>query len=266
MSDAPLAAIGVDAGSTTCKVVAVTADGVLAAWRLERGLPRVEDQAAALVDDLLDGHPSTAGDVPVVATGYGRRLVRRAGRHVTEITCHARGVFESTGHGGTLLDVGGQDSKVIQIAPDGRVVDFAMNDKCAAGTGRFLEHTAARLDVPLEELGPRSCAARREQAISSTCTVFAESEIISLLAHGVPVDGILRGLHRSLVSRLVAMVRTLGVRPPVMLSGGVAQNSAVRAMLAEDLGVRVEVPAHPQLMGALGAALLALGPPGDGAA
>jgi predicted CoA-substrate-specific enzyme activase len=177
---------------------------------------------------------------------------------VTEITCHARGVFQATGHGGTLLDVGGQDSKVIQIGPHGRVVDFAMNDKCAAGTGRFLEHTAARLDVPLDELGPRARAAPSEQAISSTCTVFAESEIISLIAHGAEVDSILKGLHRSLVSRLVAMVRTIGVRPPLMLSGGVARNAAVHALLEEDLRMPVVVPPHPQLMGAYGAALLAL--------
>jgi predicted CoA-substrate-specific enzyme activase len=259
VTDAPIAAVGVDAGSTTCKVVGVTAEGAIAAWRLERGLPRIEDQTATLVDALLDGHPAATG-VPIVATGYGRKLVRRAGRSVTEITCHARGVFRAIGHGGTLLDVGGQDSKVIQIGADGRVLDFAMNDKCAAGTGRFLEHTAARLDVPIDELGPRSSAAAREQSISSTCTVFAESEIISLIAHGAPVDSILKGLHRSLVSRLVAMVRTLGVRPPLMLSGGVAHNSAVRAMLEEDFGAAVEVPPHPQLMGAYGAALLALGP------
>ena len=258
MSPQSIAAIGVDAGSTTCKAVAVTPTGAIAAWRLERGLPRIEEQTAALVDDLLAECSDASVDVRIVATGYGRKLVGRAERSVTEITCHARGVFQSTGHGGTLLDVGGQDSKVIQIGHDGRVLDFAMNDKCAAGTGRFLEHTAARLDVPLDELGPRSCAAPSEQAISSTCTVFAESEIISLIAHGVPLDGILRGLHRSLVSRLVAMVRTLGVRPPVMLSGGVARNTAVRAMLEQDLGIAVEVPPHPQLMGAFGAALLAL--------
>ena len=258
MSGAPIAAIGVDAGSTTCKVVAVTAGGALAAWRLERGLPRIEDQTAALVDALLGGHPAAGAEVPIVATGYGRRLVRCADRSVTEITCHARGVFQATGHGGTLLDVGGQDSKVIQIGPDGRVVDFAMNDKCAAGTGRFLEHTAARLDVPLDELGPRARAAPSEQAISSTCTVFAESEIISLIAHGAEVDSILKGLHRSLVSRLVAMVRTIGVRPPLMLSGGVARNAAVHALLEEDLRMPVVVPPHPQLMGAYGAARLAL--------
>jgi predicted CoA-substrate-specific enzyme activase len=251
-------AIGVDAGSTTCKVAVVGADGALLAWRLERAHPRIEEQSAALIDELMPTRPDVQVVVPVVATGYGRKLVRRADRSLTEITCHARGVFQTVRRGGTLLDVGGQDSKVIQIAPDGRVVDFAMNDKCAAGTGRFLEHAAARLDVPLDDLGPRACAATAEQPISSTCTVFAESEIISLIAHGAPVDSILRGLHRSLVSRLVAMIRASGLRPPLMLCGGVARNAAVRAMLEEDLGVAVEVPPHPQLMGAYGAALLAL--------
>jgi predicted CoA-substrate-specific enzyme activase len=256
-----IAAIGIDAGSTTCKIAAVTAAGSLADWRLERGLPRIEEQTARLVDEIASSRRAGT-NLRIIATGYGRKLVTRADRCVTEITCHARGVFRATGHGGTLLDVGGQDSKVIQIGHDGRVLDFAMNDKCAAGTGRFLEHTAARLDVPIDDLGPRSCAAPGEQPISSTCTVFAESEIISLIAHGVPVDDILRGLHRSLVSRLLAMVRALGVRPPVMLSGGVARNSAVRTMLEQELGTAVEVPSHPQLMGAYGAALVALGDPG----
>jgi predicted CoA-substrate-specific enzyme activase len=254
-------AVGVDAGSTTCKVVALAADGTIAAWRLERSLPRIEEQTTALVDEVVWACGPGGAPVRVVATGYGRRLVPRASRNVTEITCHARGVHRATGHGGTLVDVGGQDSKVIQIGADGRVLDFAMNDKCAAGTGRFLEHTAVRLDVPLDELGPRACEARTEQAISSTCTVFAESEIISLIAHGAPLDGILKGLHRSLVSRLVAMVRPLGVRPPLMLSGGVARNCAVRVMLEQEFGLPVEVPPQPQLMGAYGAALLALGEP-----
>ncbi|MCU0256325.1 MAG: hypothetical protein MUF60_06255, partial [Vicinamibacterales bacterium] len=118
MSGATVTGIGVDAGSTTCKVVAVTPDGAIAGWRLERSLPRIEEQTAALVDDLLREIAASPGHARVVATGYGRRLVPRAGRSVTEITCHARGVFQATGHGGTLLDVGGQDSKVIQIGPD----------------------------------------------------------------------------------------------------------------------------------------------------
>ena len=133
-----------------------------------------------------------------------------------------------------------------------------MNDKCAAGTGRFLEHTAARLGVAVADLGPRALAASAEEPISSTCTVFAESEIISLIGRGADVDAIIRGLHRSLVGRIVAMARTVGLTPPLILSGGVALNPAVRAMMAEAAGMPVALPPHPQLMGAYGAALLAL--------
>ena len=160
------------------------------------------------------------------------------------------------GRAGTLIDIGGQDSKVIQVGEDGRPVDFMMNDKCAAGTGRFLEHTASRLGVPVDELGGRALAAGGEEAISSTCTVFAESEIISLIARGADPDAILKGLHRSLVGRVISMVRNVGVVAPLMLSGGVARNGAVRAMIAEAVSEDVVLPAEPQLMGAYGAALL----------
>jgi predicted CoA-substrate-specific enzyme activase len=133
-----------------------------------------------------------------------------------------------------------------------------MNDKCAAGTGRFLEQTAARLGVSMEELGPRALAATQEQDITSTCTVFAESEVISLIAHGADVNTILRGLHRSLASRIAAMVKTVGLEPPLMLSGGVARNPAFRHLLGQLLDQDPVLPPHPQLSGALGAALLAL--------
>jgi predicted CoA-substrate-specific enzyme activase len=131
-----------------------------------------------------------------------------------------------------------------------------MNDKCAAGTGRFLEHTAARLGVPVEELGGRALSTDDEESISSTCTVFAESEIISLIARGADLDAILRGLHRSLVGRVASMVRSVGIVPPLMLSGGVARNQAVRKMIAEATAQEVILPRDPQLMGAYGAALL----------
>ena len=253
-----LAGIGIDAGSTTCKAVAVSADARILGWRLEAAHPRVEEQTAAIVADLLRELGGGARSVPVVATGYGRKLVREATVRVTEITCHARGVYQALGHAGTLVDIGGQDSKVIVIGPRGRTVDFVMNDKCAAGTGRFLEHTAGRLDVPMAELGSRALEAAGEATISSTCTVFAESEIISLLAHGTELGPILKGLHRSLVSRITALIKQVGLVPPLMLSGGVARNDAVRAMLAESTGQPVELPDQPQLMGAFGAALVGL--------
>jgi predicted CoA-substrate-specific enzyme activase len=257
-----VAAIGVDAGSTTCKLVAVDAAGAILGWRLEPATPRVEVQSEELLVDLR----ATLGvgpEVPVVATGYGRKLVRAADRDVTEITCHARGVFADLGTAGTLVDIGGQDSKVIRIGPSGSPVDFAMNDKCAAGTGRFLEHTASRLGVALDDLGPTALSASHEERISSTCTVFAESEIISLIAHGADLSAILLGLHRALVGRVLAMVRAVGLEPPLLLSGGVARNSAIRELLGREAGTPVRLPSRPQLMGAYGAALVAsrgLGP------
>ena len=252
-----LAAIGIDAGSTTCKLVGVSADGEIIGWRLEKAHPRVEDQVRRLLDSLLKEFPPEAG-LPVVATGYGRRLVWDATLNLTEISCHARGVYRELGESGTLVDIGGQDSKVIVIGPGGQVVDFVMNDKCSAGTGRFLENTAARLDVPLEELGDRALAAEKEETITSTCTVFAESEIISLIAHGAELEPILRGLHRSLISRIVAMIHSVGLRPPLMLSGGVANNAAIRHMLSEATGQPILLPRFPHLMGAYGAALIGL--------
>lgn len=250
-----VAAIGIDAGSTTCKLVAVDSDGAIVSSLLEPTEPRVELQVQRMLD-AIRAEQGADSNVPTIATGYGRKLIKEATRNLTEITCHARGVFRDLGRAGTLIDIGGQDSKVIQIGPDGRPVDFMMNDKCAAGTGRFLEYTAARLGVPMQELGDRALRANGEEPISSTCTVFAESEIISLIARGADPDAILRGLHRSLVGRVVSMVRSVGITPPVMLSGGVAKNEAVRRMIADATSEEVILPREPQLMGAYGAALL----------
>ena len=250
-------ALGIDVGSTTVKIVGVGSDHQMVWQILEQTEPRIEEQVLRMLDQTLDANQCLA-ELPIIATGYGRRLVGRANRSVTEITCHARGVYQEFGHGGTLIDIGGQDSKVIRISPKGQVIDFAMNDKCAAGTGRFLENTAKRLAVPLPQMGPEAMKTSEEVSISSTCTVFAESEIISLIAHGVAVPEILRGLHRSLVKRVVAMVHSVGFEHPLMLSGGVVQNPLIARMLSEELHQEVILPAHPQLMGALGAALLAL--------
>lgn len=252
-----IAAIGIDAGSTTCKLVAVERDGAIAGSLLEVTEPRVELQVRRMLHTLRAEH-AVGSAVPTIATGYGRKLIKEATRNLTEITCHARGVFRDLGRAGTLIDIGGQDSKVIQVGEDGRPVDFMMNDKCAAGTGRFLEYTAARLGVPVQDLGGRALSTDREEPISSTCTVFAESEIISLIARGAEPDSILRGLHRSLVGRVVSMVRSVGIVAPVMLSGGVAKNEAVRTMIAEATAEDLLLPGEPQLMGAYGAALLGI--------
>jgi len=259
---APVAALGIDVGSTTVKMVGVDAGGAMVWHILEAAEPRAEEQVVRFLARAREEN-GPLEDAPLVATGYGRGLVHQAARSVTEITCHAQGVYRELGHGGTLVDIGGQDSKVIGIGPDGKVVDFTMNDKCAAGTGRFLENTARRLEVPLQQMGETALSTAEEAAISSTCTVFAESEVISLLAHGVGVAPILRGLHRSLIKRVVAMIRTVGLTPPLMLSGGVVQNPAICRMLEEETGEKVVLPRHPQLMGAYGAALLALDVQGD---
>lgn len=257
MGTAVVCALGIDIGSATAKIVGVDAAGAPAWQLLEQAEPRVEDQVERFLACAQQEIGSLNG-IPLVATGCGRGLVHRASRKVTEITCHARGIYREFQRGGVLVDIGGQDSKVIRITPQGDVMDFAMNDKCAAGTGRFLENTARRLAVSLEQMGPTALAASEEVSISSTCTVFAESEVISLLAHGVSPEPILRGLHRALIKRIVAMIRSVGLAPPLMLSGGVAHNSAIRRMLEEELNADVMLPRRPQLVGAYGAALLAM--------
>lgn len=249
------AALGMDVGSATTKLVAIDGKGRMIWHRLEESDPRVEDQTARMVE-LARSELGLRAAVPVVATGYGRKLAAGAGRKVTEITCHARGVASTLGRAGTLIDIGGQDSKVIVLDAAGKVADFVMNDKCAAGTGRFLESAAARLRLGYVDMAATALRATGEVPISSTCTVFAESEIVSLIARGEEVERIVRGLHRALVRRVYALYRSVNPRPPVFLSGGVALSPAVRVILAEELGHEVTVPPNPQLMGALGAALM----------
>jgi (R)-2-hydroxyacyl-CoA dehydratese activating ATPase len=247
------AAIGVDAGSTTCKAVAIDRDGRILARRVEPADPRIDVQAARMVAEL---RAEAGGEPALGATGYGRKRIA-ASKALTEITCHARGAFALARRAGILVDVGGQDTKVIRVGAGGAVLDFAMNDKCAAGTGRFLEVILARLRVPLHEVA--GCAARASRAVkvSSTCTVFAESEVISLVASGEPLDAIVKGLHAALASRVAALARGVG-GGEVLMSGGVALNAAMVSALSEALAARVLVLPDPQLAGALGAALSVL--------
>jgi predicted CoA-substrate-specific enzyme activase len=247
-------AIGVDVGSTTCKAVAVDAAGHPVAHRVEPTDPRIEPQVERMVRELRQ-ETGTAG--PVGATGYGRKRVASA-RALTEITCHARGAFAAVRRAGVLVDMGGQDTKVIRIGPSGEVLDFAMNDKCAAGTGRFLEVILGRLRVPFTDVFDQVSRAARAVPVSSTCTVFAESEVISLVAGGEPLEGILRGLHQALASRVAALARGTAGSGEVFMSGGVALNAAMVVALREALGRPVRVVPEPQLVGALGAALSVL--------
>lgn len=192
----------------------------------------------------------------VVSTGYGRENISFADKHVSEITCHAIGMHLQNPAIRTILEIGGQDSKAIRIDEDGNVETFAMNDKCAAGCGRFLEVTARAMGIELKDLGEVSARSENVVRISSTCTVFAETEIVSLVAVGTPVPDIVKGVHRSIATRAVSLLRTVGVNGPVGMSGGVALNSGVVRCLEESLKTDIYIAADPQVRGAIGAAWL----------
>jgi predicted CoA-substrate-specific enzyme activase len=192
----------------------------------------------------------------IVATGYGRLNVPFADRQITELSCHARGVHSLFPNAGTAIDIGGQDAKCLKIH-SGRLVNFVMNDKCAAGTGRFLEVTATALDIRLEDMGDISLRATSKIQISNLCTIFAQQEVIALLSRGEKLENIVAGLHDALASRIAALARQLGIEPDLVLTGGVAKNIGMVKAMKESLGSDILVPEEPLLTGALGAALLA---------
>ncbi len=193
----------------------------------------------------------------VVATGYGRANIPMADKSVTEITCHARGANYLFPKTRTILDIGGQDSKVIALDNYGKVVDFTMNDKCAAGTGRFLEVMARTLEVELSEMGPLSLKSTELIQISSMCTVFAESEVISLVAQSRSREDILNSIHAAICARVAAMIHNVGLKPELTITGGVAKNAGVVHHVSSVLGMDPNIPEEPQIVGALGAALIA---------
>jgi predicted CoA-substrate-specific enzyme activase len=199
----------------------------------------------------------------IVATGYGRVALEDADQVVTELSCHARGVHFLDPAIAMVVDIGGQDSKAIHLDAQGALLDFVMNDRCAAGTGRFLESAARVLETDIDSLGRAALTATRSCRISSTCAVFAESEIISLIAAGEKLAAIGAGLCRSFAGRLANLVRRIGIRPPVALVGGGAKNPGMRRALATELGVDfAPLAIDPQLVGALGAAVIASDAPG----
>lgn len=191
----------------------------------------------------------------VIATGYGRINVPFADRQITELTCHARGVASLFPRVSTALDIGGQDAKGLKIR-DGKLIDFVMNDKCAAGTGRFLEVLAQALGLKVEDLGSISLKSTRKVKISSTCTIFAQQEVVARISDGTPLPDIVAGLHNAIAGRVVRMAKQLKIQPQVVLTGGVAKNIGVVNAVREHLGCEVLVPEDPLLSGALGAALL----------
>jgi predicted CoA-substrate-specific enzyme activase len=247
---------GIDLGSTMTKVVVIDEN--------ERIRARVESHTGAehrrLANKVMEEALAQA-NLPfaeidyVVATGYGRINVPFADRQITELTCHARGVASLFPSVRTALDIGGQDAKGLKIK-EGKLIDFVMNDKCAAGTGRFLEVIAKALGLKLEDLGNISLKSTNRVNISNTCTIFAQQEVVSHLSEGIPLEDIVAGLHEAIASRAVGMLRRLKIEPDVVFTGGVAKNSGVVKAVRENLGGEVLVPEDPLISGALGAALL----------
>ncbi len=250
--------IGIDVGSTTTKGVVVDASGaILAIFLLSTGAS-AQKAAQRCLAEISTALGQELDDVSTVSTGYGRKQVVFAQQSITEITCHCVGVHHLNSDIQTIIDIGGQDSKVIRVGSKGRPSDFELNDKCSAGTGRFLEVMARVLEVSLEELGQMALRAKTPSTISSTCTVFAESEVIGRIGAGDNPDDIAAGIHQSMAAKIAALSRRVGVASPVCVTGGVALNPALRTFLAQHLETELWVPDKPQFTGALGAALLAL--------
>ncbi len=192
----------------------------------------------------------------IVSTGYGRINVPFADKQFTEITCHAKGIVSLFPKAKTIIDIGGQDVKGIKIDATGKTIDFVMNDKCAAGTGRFIEVIADTLGVPLDKVGDLSLQSRNPAKISNICTIWAQQEVAASLAEGVPISDLLAGVHQSLADRISRMVNRLRVEEAVIVTGGGAKNKGLLKALSEQLGHKILVPEEPLITGALGAALL----------
>jgi predicted CoA-substrate-specific enzyme activase len=250
---------GVDVGSTQTKAVVIDERRALVGRALiDTGANVVAAAEGAFAAALRDaGLLEEAIDL-VVGTGYGRYRVTFGNFQVTEISCHARGAVHMFPGTRTVVDMGGQDTKAIRVGPTGDVVDFCMNDKCAAGTGRFLGAASAALEIPLDELGPTALRAERPVPITTTCTVFAESEVLSWMARGKKIEDILLGVHQSIVSRAIGLMRRVGIEPEVTFTGGVTRNVGMVKALDDALGFPANVSPDSHFMGAIGAALFAM--------
>lgn len=251
---------GVDVGSTTTKVVLME-DSRVSAAKVSATGASCRKTADALLSAALQSSGRSASEVRrTVSTGYGRKLIDFSDEIVSEISANARGaVWLHKGDAPirTIIDVGGQDSKVISVDDSGRVTNFAMNDKCAAGTGRFLEVISRVLEIDLDQLGEISLKSSKALEISSVCTVFAESEVVSLVSQGEKVEDIVAGLHCAVARRVGDMVATVGLWEAVFYDGGPALNRGLVKALGEELGVSLIVPDSPQIVTAIGAALIA---------
>ena len=251
--------LGIDIGAVSAKAALINGRSNLVAHAvMDTGSNSAQSGEKITQLVLGSAHLAFKDIAGIVATGYGRSAVTFAERRVTEITCHARGAHHLFPEVRTVIDIGGLDSKGIRVDSEGRVVDFVMNDKCAAGTGRFLEVMARALALGIEEMGSLSLTSTHPCQISSVCTVFAESEVISLRAEGKAREDIIAGIHRSIASRIAAMMCQIGLQGFTVITGGVALNGGVVMALEDALNTTMHLPEHPQITGALGAALIAL--------
>ena len=248
---------GVDIGSTMTKVALIDeSSNLMSAVKGPTG-PEHRQLANEVMRQALEKVSLQIDDIScIVATGYGRVNVPFADRQITELSCHARGVSSIFPNVRTAIDIGGQDAKCMKI-DNGRLISFVMNDKCAAGTGRFLEVTAATLGVKLEDMGDIALKATKRIQISNLCTIFAQQEVVALLSRGERLEDIVAGLHNALASRVAALAQRLGIEPDLVLTGGGAKNTGMVRAVKESLGRELLVPEEPLLTGALGAAILA---------
>ncbi|MFH1136332.1 MAG: acyl-CoA dehydratase activase [Pseudomonadota bacterium] len=255
--------VGVDIGASAAKVVVIDRAGDILGWAVSRSGVDFSGAAEKLLDQALEKAGLTRNDIAAaVSTGYGRRNVSFAGINRTEISCHAAGCYHYFPEALTVIDIGGQDNKIIKIDASGSRTGFKMNRKCAAGTGAFLEEMALRLDIPLDEMDALAGKAEQTVELGSYCTVFTATEILEKIRAGLPVPGIVRGIYHSIAKRILEMD---SITDAPVLSGGVAAHNPVLAeIFSQLLGRRVSVPPRPQLMGALGAALFAAGRAGQG--
>ena len=251
--------LGIDIGSLSTNAVLVNDQAAIVASEIILTGASSKKAVDLVLQKILDSAGINRDDIgTITATGYGRIRVPFANETVTEITCHAKGANYYFPQARTLIDIGGQDSKAIKIDENGNVLDFVMNDKCAAGTGRFLEVMARTLEIDLDDMGEISLKGTKEINISSLCTVFAESEVVSLIGAASKVEDICKSLHSSIAKRIVAQVKRVGIENDIIMSGGVAKNIGVVTELEKKLGSKIKISHEPQIVGALGASLIGL--------
>ena len=252
-------AAGIDVGSTQTKAILIDESRAIVARALINTGANVVRAGQRALDEVIAAADTQRKQVGfVVGTGYGRYKIEAGDAQVTEISCHARGaqmLFPGTR---TVIDMGGQDTKAIKVGPEGDVVDFSMNDKCAAGTGRFLAGAADVLGLGLDEIGPISLKGTKPIRLTSVCTVFVESDILGYLAQNKTVEDILAGVHEAIASRTIGLVRRVGLEKEVTFTGGVTRNVGMVRALEKKLETTLNVSPDAQYLGALGAALFAL--------